>query len=183
MGNFYNGIKDSYFEWLCNVINDEKKTVYKYLDLLRKLFETNFTYSIAMDANREADGIDLRYQFGRDVGYKDYQIASYLDASPCSIFEMMVALSIRCENQFAYDPAYGDRTANWFWEMVKSLGLMNQTDDHFDPDHIDLVLDCFLSRDFKKNGHGGLFTIHDPSKDMRGIDIWYQMCAYLNEVL
>lgn len=181
--NFYNGIKDSYFEWLCEIINDEKKTVYKYLDLLRMLFETDFTYTIPMDSNREADGIDLRYRFGRDVGYEDYQIGSYLDTFPCSILEMMVSLSIRCENQFAYDPEYGDRTSEWFWTMIKSLGLYNQTDNCFDQSEVELVLDRFLARDFKKNGQGGLFTIHDPSKDMREIDIWYQMCAYLNEVL
>ena len=48
---------------------------------------------------------------------------------------------------------------------------------------INATLDRFLQRKFKKNGEGSLFTIRDPSKDMRNIDIWYQMCAYLNEVL
>ena len=92
-------------------------------------------------------------------------------------------MAIRCEDQFAYDPEYGDRTGVWFWEMIESLGLMDEMDANFDIDYVQRVVDRFLSRNYQKNGKGGLFTIHDLNRDMRKTDIWYQMCAYLNEVL
>lgn len=181
--NFYDEIRESYFKWLCDIVNDDGKIIYDHMTVLRKLFDTDFSYILEMDGNREADGIDLRYQFGKELGYEDYKIANYLDVNPCSILEVMVALSIRCENQFAYDPEYGDRTAFWFWGMVESLGLFDEKDGYANTSFINATLDRFLQRKFKKNGEGSLFTIRDPSKDMRNIDIWYQMCAYLNEVL
>lgn len=183
MKNAYEEIENQYFRWLCGIINTEDDIVYNFNRLLGKLFNTDFYYILNMDSNRETDGIDLRYRFGRENGYKDYEISSYLDDHPCSVLEMMVALSIRCENQFAYDPEYGDRTAEWFWKMIKSLGLEDQTDDYYVGAVVENILERFLSRNFKKNGQGGLFTIRNSSKNMRNIDIWYQMCAYLNEVL
>ena len=36
---------------------------------------------------------------------------------------MMIALAIRCEEHIMDDPDAGDRTGQWFWSMLVSLGL------------------------------------------------------------
>lgn len=131
-----------------------------------------------MDGNRYYDGVELRYKFGRDNNIPEYVISSDLDNRPCSMLEMMIALARRCEDSIMNDPLYGDRTYIWFSEMIRSLGL-----DNFNNVNADYILDQLANRNYAKNGMGGLFTINDPSKDMRNVDIWYQMLYFINEYI
>ena len=78
------------------------------------------------------------------------------------------------------DGNYGDRTGMWFWNMIVSLGLGGMDDSRFDEKYVDVVLDRFMDRQYKRNGEGGLFTIDGIRKDMRDFEIWYQMCWYLD---
>ena len=67
--------------------------------------------------------------------------------------------------------------------MIVSLGLSNMDDRNFDGLYFKEVMQRFLNRGYERNGRGGLFTIHDPSLDMRSAEIWYQFMWYLNEFL
>ena len=78
------------------------------------------------------------------------------------------------------DDDYGDRTGMWFWNMITSLGLGTMNDARFDERYTNIVLDRFMKRQYSRNGEGGLFTIDGIKKDMRNIEIWYQMCWYLD---
>lgn len=173
-----------YLDWMYNrVCNDRYSKKTRYRNLFAYLYNTDFEYTMPMDGNRAEDGVNLRYRFGREQGYPDSMIASYLDDRPCSVLEMMIALAIRCETYIMDNSEYGDRTGQWFWEMIVCLGLGHMTDENFDDRYADTIMDIFMNRKYAKNGKGGLFEIHDPSKDMRQTDIWYQMCFHLNEVL
>ena len=176
-------VRELYFEWICDMVIDVKHPRKKYSKLLHALHDKNFNYIIAMDENREASGIDLRYLFGTYSGYPDSLIASALDGQICSVLEMMVALAKDCEISIMDDQVYGNRTPKWFWKMVESLGLSEMNDHNFDQHYFDMVIDRFLNREYEPNGAGGLFTVRHPSKDMRNVEIWYQMMWYLDEVL
>lgn len=135
-----------------------------------------------MDANRESDGIDLRYRFGYEEQICQPQIAAYLDNRPCSVLEMMVALALRCEEDIMSNSQLGNRTAEWFWEMITSLGLIRIDDAHYSEDIVEHAIEVFLDRLYFKNGKGGLFTLANPEKkDMRTAEIWCQMYWYLDE--
>jgi len=95
---------------------------------------------------------------------------------------MMAALAFRCEEQIMSDAEYGDRTGEWFWAMIESLGLTGMDDEHFNKQFADDVVDRFLDRNYSRNGEGGLFTVQNPRRDMRSTEIWYQMCFYLNDI-
>lgn len=166
---------EEYFRWMCRLVSGKPH----YRRLLAFLHGVEFTYTIPMDSNRAEDGVELRYRFGRDLGYGDVQIASCLDVRPCSVLEMMVALAIRCEEHIMGDPDIGDRTGKWFWGMVDSLGLSHMTDREFDIDHVRHVVRRFLAREYGKDGRGGLFLVHGCRRDLRRAEIWYQMCWYL----
>lgn len=174
-----NNIRERYFSWIVQQIGDDDKCG-DYSNLLSHLFDTEFTYTIPMDGNRYEDGIELRYKFGYHNGIDNATIAAELDIFPCSVLEMMVALSIRCEDIMS-DPEYGDRVPTWFWNMVKSLGLKKCYDSRYDSDYVDETLDIFLDRQYTYDGHGGLFTIKDPRADLRTREIWMQAMWYLNE--
>jgi len=74
-----------------------------YQKLLRHLHNIDFQYMLPMDGNRAEDGIDLRYRFGYEKEYEGSTIASYLDNSPCSVLEMLIALAFRCEEHIMTD--------------------------------------------------------------------------------
>lgn len=179
-----NELINEYFKWMCALVYDErylKKT--SYHKLLRRLHEIDFEYIMPLDGDRAEDGTDLRYRFAYENDYDDRVIAAYLDDRPCSVLEMMIALSVRCEEHIMDDPDVGDRTGQWFWNMVVSLGLGGMTDSRFDEGYVDRTIGRFLKRQYKRNGEGGLFTVKDSYQDLRSITIWYQMCAYLNEII
>jgi len=155
---------------------------HEYTRLLRHLFTTEFVWTVPLDANRADDGVQLRYRFGRVHKYHDAVIASELDIYPCNILEMMVALALRIETDIMGDVEIGDRTAEWFWGMISSLGLQRMKDEWYDEKTVDTVIDKFLNREYLPNGKGGLFTVYDSRRDLRTVEIWYQMCWYLDKL-
>lgn len=178
-----NELVKRYFDWMCQLVCDSKYSKkLSYKKLLRRLNEIDFTYILPMDGNRAEDGVNLRYRFGYECEYDDQIIATYLDDRPCSVLEMMVALALRCEESIMDNPDMGDRMGQWFWTMIVNLGLGSMYDSKFDVDYIDDVVLRFLNREYDPNGEGGLFTVENAYRDMRTVEIWYQLCWYLDEV-
>lgn len=179
----YDVINDGYFEWLFNLVcNNRFSKEISYRKLLINLHYTEFTYLIPRDKNRAEDGINLRHRFILMNGYEDWydSVMEYLDG-PCSVLEMMIALAIKCE-EIMDDPKVGDRTGQWFWGMIVNLGLGAMTDDLFDEENVDDKIRTFLNRDYEPDGTGGLFTNRYCGADLRGVEIWYQMCWYLDTI-
>ena len=171
-------INDEYFEWMCGLIcSNRYAEAISYRKLLAYLHNIEFTYSIPRDKNRAEDGLDLRYRFAYETNIKHAE--DYIHG-PCSVLEMMVALAIRCEENIMDDPSYGNRTGQWFWSMIVNLGLGFMTDSRFDEQFVDDVIFRFLNREYEPDGKGGLFTVRNCKYDLRTVEIWYQMCWYLD---
>lgn len=175
-------MRRKYFEWLCSFV---KPFVcdHSYRFLMLHLFRTDFYAVIPMDENRASDGIELRYRFGREKRIRMSDIANVLDVKDCSVLEMMVALSLRCEEQIVDEPDVGDRTRKLFWSMINNLGLNRMDDESYDSFEVEDRLDIFLNREYKSDGTGGLFKLRRTRHDLRNVEIWYQMMWYLSENL
>ena len=175
-------IFDSYKEWLLSLIPYQSISAEKYTKLINHLHSKEFEWVIDMDRNRAIDGISLRYRFAwnKNVGYEEIDIS--FDNVPCSIFEMMVALAKRCEENIMLDSDYGDRTGYWFWEMVANMHLGRYDDDNYDAEEVEEIVDRMLFRLYSPNGDGGLFTVNN-GKDMRREEIWCQLMGHLHEIL
>lgn len=181
---FGDRITNEYFDWMYDLAcKDRYPEQISYRKLFVLLHDTEFIYSIPRDKNRAEDGIDLRYRFSRLKGYEqdDIDIYQYLDM-PCSVLEMILALAIRCEETIMDDPSIGNRTQQWFWGMITNLGLGSMTDSRFDRDAANDILERFLDREYEPDGKGGLFTVRNCDSDLRDVEIWYQMCWYLNRI-
>lgn len=171
-------LEERYFEWLRQKVG---MFTSPYTRLLRKLHSEDFYYKIEMDGNRYSDGVDLRYIFGKEMGYGQAMVASLLDNRPCSVLEMMVALAIRFETSVMNDDEYGDRTPTWFRDMLSNLHLSDMTDLNYNEREVSRILKRFLDRDYARNGDGGLFMCSRKGCDMRQIEIWYQFGMYLED--
>lgn len=173
-------VKSEYFEWMYDLMCEGRfaKSI-TYRQLFTFLHDVEFTYFVPHDENRAVDGVALRYRFCLLHDCEDLE--QYLDG-PCSVLEMMVALAIRCEERIMSDPEKGDRTSQWFWEMINSLGLGSMCDYSFNEWLVSDVIGRFLSREYEPNGKGGLFTIRGWNRDARDAEIWHQLMAYLNTI-
>ena len=173
-------IEARYFEWMFELVCGERYARdISYRELLWHLHNIEFIFYIPNDYNRAADGIDLRKLFSYELELPD---ADRYITGPCSVLEMMIALAIRCE-KIMDNPEYGDRTAQWFWKMIANLGLHGMTDERLDISEVDAIIGRFLDRDYDIDGRGGLFTIRNCNRDVRDLEIWVQMCYFLDSIV
>lgn len=161
--------EDRYFEWLIDKI-EHNGLAKNHYSLLEELHEIDFVWSVPNDDNRSIDGEHLRDRYGWDGHF-----------SGCSVLEMLIALAERCEFNIMGEPGDEDRTYKWFWEMLDNLGLLYFDDDHYDSAAVNSIVRKWLDRKYSPNGKGGLFPLKRPAKDQRKVEIWFQMCAYLDE--
>lgn len=173
---------DNYYKWLIDMIKCESISVNNYSKLLFHLYNIEFIPIMELDENRALDGINLRYRYCDDIGINENIIDSMLKNRGCSILEMMIALSLRCEEDIMGDPN-DIKVSKWFWIMINNLGFTNMTNANFDKQYVDLIIDNFIKRKYKCNGeNGGLFIVNNGN-DLTKIEIWYQMCWYLNSII
>lgn len=164
------------------LINDDFDISLRYSKLLYTLNDTEFKAIIDRDYNREGDAYNLRYRFGYENNYDIHIISSDLDIYPCSILEMMVSLALRIEEEYMEDLDKGLDVGRWFWQMISTLGLIDMTDDQYDPIYVNDILLRFLNREYSPNGSGGLFR-GPIGQDFRKVEIWSQAMSFISEQL
>lgn len=172
-------IQTEYFGWLCNQIKSTSHDVNEYKELLLYLHSEEFYWITPMDENRAEDGIALRERFASDNNY-DFVTAEIELVGPCSVLEMMVALSIRC--YILFGPQSWNTTGTWFWNMIKNLGLQDQVNSSFSQPHCLYIIDRFLEHKYEPNGKGGLFPLNGADPSLKNHEIWDQMSYYLGTI-
>lgn len=160
-----------YFHYLCDIVDVD----YEYHEMMLMLYDIPFRYSHHLDRNRVEDAEQLRFEFLRDFDER-----AQFD-SPISVLEVLVALAKRCEDNIMHDPDYGDRTHEWFWEMITNLGLNGMKNRYFDEEIVEKNVDIFLDRKYTKTGIGAIFRVKRPKEDLALVDIYMQMRWWINE--
>lgn len=177
-------ITASYYRWLCKFISSNIGP--SYYMLFHKLHDTVFTSPHPMDVHRAMDGEALRVRYAEERNDISGEIMGVLsNTGPCSIFEMMIALAIRCEEQIMADDDEGNRTGQWFWGMIQNMRLASMSDERYDEEYVNKRLDIFSKRLYDIDGQGSLFPNINPRFRDQFLDaeIWYQMNWYLSEYL
>lgn len=179
-------IETSYFQWLCEIVHADSMEKSYYI-LCNELFGFPFWYKNPRDANRASDGIQLRQDYATEIEtLYDKKITDefFLNESECTVFEMIIALAKRMNDELMTEDTEEDKTYKYFWEIIDNLGLAQFSDDKADGSmsyRICKSLEDFNNRKYKKDGTGGMFPLKCPKKDQRKAEIWYQMQAYINE--
>ncbi len=175
-----------YFNWLLEKIFYDSGIMHSYTALCYELYNIPFQWSIEMDENRQKDAQDLRYLFGDECGYSQAQICNELDTYEPSLFEVIVALIDRVQDNILDN--FDDNLSNQsiFLDILKSLRiemLTSETDRISNMDKVYLynAIDNLYTKNYSYYGEGSLFTVGAPLNDMRDTEIWYQFMWYLNE--
>lgn len=170
-------LEERYFCWLYNKVAsvrvvDPSKT---YWRLLLVLHTTPFEWFVANDQNRAVDGTNLRLEYLNGEEAADEVWLS----EECSMLEMLIGLARRI-NFVTQVP-----TDVCFWLVLRNLGIgQGLTDDGFTEEDEAIVremLAMVVERTYEYDGTGGLFPLNKPHRDQRGVEIWYQMSAFLLE--
>lgn len=177
--------KDLYFCWLYNKVAGKKL----YTNLASYLHNRwEFRWTVDYDENRQGDGYQLREDWVElnKASLRPKERREIL-AEPVSVFEVLVALTLRL-NFDMYDSRTGDQVPRWFNELIENLGLSHLDDDNW-PDgivshrEVDSVMTVWLDRTYEPNGEGSCFPLSypRPDMDMRTVELWYQMMAYMDD--
>lgn len=171
-----------YFTWLLGLIETDCVRTEDYSLVLEYLFNREFTWIIRNDANRASDGLDLRFEFINTNEYaREIGSVEDFDGIPCSVLEALVALAINWEHEITYDFRLGDRSGQWFWTMIKNLGLLDMPNWRFDEAKIEEIVDIFLYRKYDYTGKSGIFPIKSGMNDQRKLEIWLQLQEFVLE--
>lgn len=170
-------LKKRYFSYLKKFVCDDNHDGKNYTCIFRHLYNKEFYSVIEEDDNRIADAAEFRAEFERNNGYYEPVLNE-----PISVLEVMVALADRCEQSIMGNFEYGDRTSEWFWYMIESLGLLYFDDYNYDMYFVDEIIDKMLDREYEPDGRGGLFYIEGFDGDLRNVEIWYQLNYWLNTI-
>lgn len=180
-------IDDEYFGWMLNKIFQSEEMLNKYLAVSREMHSIIFEFDMSSDENRQKDAQDLRYKFGSEVGYTEAEICRTLDMQAPTLFEVIVALLDRVQENVLCDLEQGITNQEIFIDILKSLkisdiyGQYNMSGD--EATEFYEAIYTLYSRRYSYYGEGGLFTVSNPKQDMRVTDIWYQFMWYLDEKL
>lgn len=165
-----------YFQWILDVIKGNY-----YEKLLECLFSVKFNPDPeSLDNNRAMDGLRLRERF-----FEENKGKIPMKKGPCTFLEMLVALSIRLDNDILYESRFGDRHLDWFWMFIDNMELTDATNEHWNP-HWDRFVKqkCrkIKGKSYKSDGNGGMFVVKEhPEADLRDCDIWRQMIWWVDE--
>ena len=103
-----------------------------------------------------------------------------------SIFEILVLLAMKYEN---IATRYGepDHTPTWFWCFIVNCGL-NKFDDSYFKEHKEESINeihkwctMFNNHTYGRDGTGSPFPLKNPPKDMRKVELFYQLNWYYIE--
>lgn len=155
-----------YYNWLDSLVQDGN-----HEQLIRYLYEQPYRWQFTLDENRAAGGLNLRSKYAYEFGVAVSDVGS----GPCSVLEMLIALSDRMVETLTMD------ISDWFWTLIGNLGLDQFYDDHFDARGVDYILDVWLDRKYEANGNGSIFPLTRYSGDCRNLDTWGQMNAWIAE--
>jgi len=148
-----------------------------YWSLFNQMHTKPFRWFVPNDDNRNEDGKELREEFLAE--YEIHEPEQWLEMD-ASMLEMLIALSRRA----AFE-SYGT-SGDWFWQILTNLGLKKYSDAVYNQrlaEDVNDVLEQVITRDYNRDGRGGMFPLRQARYDQRQTEIWYQLSAYLMEGL
>lgn len=175
-------LRKEYEDYLWTLVDGNSETYKNYRHLFDILCHYRFVSKIHKDENRENDGYLLRNRFAAEKNYSVIEVLQLLTYD-CTVCELLIALASRINSELISKPVDDDRTADWFWRMVRNLGLMRFKGELTGDQVIIIqtIIDIWMGRSFDFNGVGSPFPLNHPASDQRNIELWFQANYYIME--
>lgn len=177
-----------YLDWLLRLINAENYKGKSYINLCKLLHKIPFQPVIALDKNRESDVQSLlreTYVQSQSEWYRLENSESInFSKYPVSFLELIISLAMRIDLDFMREINGIDNTRIYFWVLVRNLGFLEFDDDNWGEDSIISVvnrLNIVQDRKYDFDGKGGLFPLENAEFDQRNVQIWNQLCQFVNQ--
>lgn len=173
-------IQDAYFRWLYFQVFDTWNpiSIQSFTVVAALMHQVIFVSLVDHDENRIADAAELRNEFQRQSGSMGPIETADLMEPDASVFEVLIALAKKADLQIALSPGL------WFRIFIENLRL-DAHNDRFCRTRttfpIERIINRFNQRQYTKKGQGNIFAFRKPPWDVRTIEIWYQMGAYMTE--
>lgn len=172
-------LNETYFDWLRSDAFSVQKERVEFEGVLRLLHDIPFYWRIWSDENRAGDALSFRQNdflgFQTDLGRLDQVwLANWAQATP-SVLEVLLGMARRWHFYFEQEiPFYfGVMFLNMQFHRFPGKRLPSRSQEH-----IRVLCDDWLSRQFLANGQGSPFPLMSPDRNMTQVDIWGQMNAY-----
>lgn len=159
-------LEHRYLRWLAEQINTKNDKSYQ--ELFERMHNKEFVWIIPNDDNRVADGLDIRNEFLHN--HNKF-------SRGCSVLEVVIGLSRRMSFIVEGEPE------DWAWQLITNLELhkMSGHIGKIREEQIEDILEQLVWRTYNPDGGGGFFPLSWPNEDQRRVELWYQMCAYIDE--
>lgn len=154
---------DEFFYYLVDYVNG-----YGYEDMLEVLYYTPFESRNHIDNNLLISAREFRESRSMSHQY------------PGNCFEIFIQLAIRMDD-ILYDSHHGHRIEEWFWLMMRNMGLIVHDNEHCDISIVENIIEKFINKKYKKDGTGGPFPLDRPLRNVRQVSLWMQLNWYINE--
>ena len=165
-------VQDAYLDWLLEIVNPGR--LEGSADLLATHLHLIEWYAIwPRDVSRENDGKNLRERFKKDSSFSDYTSIE----GPCTFLECAIGIAEHMDF-FCTPPELQPATYLYFWKLLQNAKILGHG---IDIRAIDTSVDRVLTRSYTTKGTGGFFPLQHPETNQKGVEIWYQMAAYLGE--
>lgn len=135
------------------------------------MHQIEFKVIVPQDDNRLHDGLELRQRF------------NHFSKQGISFFEVLVALSLRFEGIVGTHKR--DDSSLRFRVLLNNMDLTPYRDDIFyDKESLEFAVSTaanrVMYRQYERDGtKGGLFPIPGTRKNIKNLELWYQMMAYI----
>ena len=140
-----------------------------YSKLLRLLFNTPFYSDDPRDDARIDDIYSMRAQ---------YRVFD-MPFDSVNLLELLVYISVKMGSMIG-TMSDADIVNHTFANMISSLGLLDQTNEHFNHAYCCHRINDWLCKRYSHDGVGGLFYVEQSPIDMRLASIWDQWQCFIN---
>lgn len=173
-------IQEAYFIWLYKQVFDlQEDPAENYLNVCGFMHQVAFRILVPHDANRAGEAAGLRNGFKDFAGSIGPLEQADLMRPDASVFEVLVALTDRAN----FIVPLSMKT--WFRVFLENLGLDKWNDKYSGRRStfpIERIINTFNNREYSYyGGNGGIFPLTSSREDQRGVELWYQMGAYMTE--
>ena len=146
-----------------------------YWGLLNFMFDMPFSWSVPMDDNRMADGLEIRREFAHEIHVHPKTMEKL---GPCSFLEVLISLS----RHLAF--IAGGESPGWAWQLLGNLELHGMSDPLTRPKQrkAENIMRIAIERTYLPDGTGGFFPLAWPDTDQTQVELWYQMNYYVEEL-